>query len=608
MKIALLLSVLFVGSAAQAQLTLSGSGYFQSFDSVSTGLPLGWEIDSNATATSKGSAMLFNVNPIQWKLPATTSGKGLNFAAKNGFTDPGTSTAIQAAATNRAMGLRQIANTDSQIAFTVVIAQTTGLINLSMSFLLQSLDTSSARVTTWEVQYGIGANPTSFTTIPATGTLTTGGSGNFSSNLINVSFGAALDNINTPLVIRIATLHKTVGSNNRASSAIDSLTINWTGAAAPSYRPVIASVSPINGSTNVVLNAPLNISFDRPVIGNVAGNIYLHNQTDNTIQTMAGNTAIAAGNTVTIPSVTLLYSKNYYVTFDSSAFDTAGFKSYGLYDSTSWKFSTVSAPVGTFTSLNEQFDSSCPNLPAGWTRQNVDGPAQQWNCYEPSASSGNFVMRMNGFSSGNNLNEDWLITPKLNFSANANPMLYFKLWKRFKGDEVAVMLSTDYDGTSAPATGSWTDLNIIASSPADTGFFKIYSQNLTSNTASPFYLAFQYTSTTTTGYDARLDSVVVINVAGSGIGNVGSQINTLDVQVVGYPNTNNLNINFQLESAAHVNIHIFDLAGRKVYRNVVVGMQGKNSMSLQPQSLQPGMYVIKISNGVEQGIARTFLH
>ena len=617
-KIALLFSALAVGCVAQAQVTLTGTSYTQNFDNIGTGLPIGWSVYTGATATALGN----NVSSTKYS-PVTTvwnknQGGFRNSASATGIPNFGTlgsDSAAQSLITNRALSVRQVANTnanfpgsDSGAAFVLQVANTTGLTNFNLTFKLQSLDSTSSRTTTWKVDYGFGSAPSAFTAATATGTVTTGGL-TFGSNTVTVNFGTALNNQAGPIYIRVITLNQTsavvTGNGNRPTTGIDDFNLTWTGAGAPSYRPVVTAMSPLNNATNVALSTPLTVTFDRQVTGRAAGNIVIKNRTDGTSVTVAGNTATVAGNTVTIPGVTLLNSKTYHITFDSTAFDTAGYKSYGIYDTTAWKFSTAAAPIGTLTSLSETFDASCPNLPAGWSRENVTGTGQQWQCFETPSGSGNYVMSMNGFATVNNVNEDWLITPKLNVSAATAPKLIFKLWKRFAGTEVAVMLSDNYTGTGAPSAATWTNLNTIATTPQDTAFYKIFTQDLTSHKAQPFYLAFKYVSSATDGYSVRLDSVVVTNNA-TGIGTVNAA-NTLPVAVIGNAVNGRVVVGFDLENNAPLQVAIYDLAGRAVYNEQFRGTKGKNTITLAPQSLQSGMYIIRLTDGKQQGIARTFI-
>jgi len=255
MKKSLLLAVLGLSVlSAGAQVTLPGtSPYTQTFEGLPT-YPTGWSTYTNATSTTVGSlqsiqyfgqsfpsvlrpdtACIGNVNVGGFKnFPsATVSQPGDNYCAT---TPP--------SYTNRALGIRQVGNTNSTfpnsdpgVAFVLKLANTTGHSAFNLSFKLQSLDTSSARITTWTVDYGVAATtttaPTAFTPATAVGTMTTGGN-TFSNNTITVNFGGALDNKSTPVYIRIAalspsTLPAGATSGTRPSSAIDDFTLTYAG-------------------------------------------------------------------------------------------------------------------------------------------------------------------------------------------------------------------------------------------------------------------------------------------------------------------------------------------------------------------------------------------
>lgn len=233
-QITTLLAACAFSVGASAQLTLSGTGYTQNFDGIGAGLPTGWMVHTASTATALGNMVSFTTTPTRWQ---GTAGGFRNMASADAFSlaTYTTDSATQAAATDRALGLRQVGNTsstfpgsDSGAAFVLQIANTSGLTAFNMSFKLQSLDTSSPRTTLWRVDYATGANPTSFTNANATGTLTTGNRA-FSNNTINVNFGSALNNQTGPVWIRIVTLTTSTGTGNRPTTGIDDVSLSWTG-------------------------------------------------------------------------------------------------------------------------------------------------------------------------------------------------------------------------------------------------------------------------------------------------------------------------------------------------------------------------------------------
>jgi trimeric autotransporter adhesin len=152
-----------------------------------------------------------------------------NFASATGLTATSDQTAQDGSA-NRALGFRQTSTVpsggDPGVAFAFKIANTTGKTNLKLEFLLQSLDNSIGRTTTWTVDYGIGDNPTTFTTVTTTpASLTT--SGTFASTAVTVNFPAALNNVSGPFWVRIVALTATSGSGSRPSTAVDDVKFSW---------------------------------------------------------------------------------------------------------------------------------------------------------------------------------------------------------------------------------------------------------------------------------------------------------------------------------------------------------------------------------------------
>ncbi len=214
------------GGGGSTGLALTTSPYTQNFDGIGSGLPQGFFAKISATATALGSDM-----PPYSSLAVTpwnqTSAGLKNFASATGLTASATDI-VQAAETNRAMGIRQTSSAgyDPGAAFVVQLANTTGKSNFQMSFKLQSLDNSIGRTTVWVIDYAIGDAPTSFTTITTTpASLST--SGTFSSTNVSVTLPAAVNNQGQKVWIRIVSLAATTGSGSRASTAIDDFQLTW---------------------------------------------------------------------------------------------------------------------------------------------------------------------------------------------------------------------------------------------------------------------------------------------------------------------------------------------------------------------------------------------
>jgi gliding motility-associated-like protein len=247
----------FLPATALAQtatpVTLGSSPYTENFDNIGTAMPNGFAGYTAASSTSLGT-----VGTVTTTAGATTywsaTGAGFkNFASADGQPSAGTtSTADQGTATNRAFGVRQTsaAGYDPGAALIFQVANTTGKKSFKLSFALQSLDISTAvtRTTTWVVDYGIGAAPTTFTPATTIGTMTTGNMV-FSDNTITVDFGSALDNVSDIVTIRVVALTGSAGSNSRASTAIDDWSLAW---------------SPLVAATPTLIATPTTVNFATP--------------------------------------------------------------------------------------------------------------------------------------------------------------------------------------------------------------------------------------------------------------------------------------------------------------------------------------------------------
>lgn len=142
-----------------------------------------------------------------------------------------------------------------------------------------------------------------------------------------------------------------------------------------------------------------------------------------------------------------------------------------------------------------------------WVNQSVTG-AQQWTL---NATNGNPTQcaDMNGFASGAQTNEDWLISPSINLTGLTSAMLKFDTAKNFTGNALQVYVSTNYTG-GLPSTATWTP--ITATLATANNFVWTNSGNIS---LTPYLgnanvrIAFKYTSTTSAAAQWRVDNVGV---------------------------------------------------------------------------------------------------
>ncbi|MFD2245942.1 T9SS-dependent choice-of-anchor J family protein [Pontibacter ruber] len=164
----------------------------------------------------------------------------------------------------------------------------------------------------------------------------------------------------------------------------------------------------------------------------------------------------------------------------------------------------------------QNFNNCGTSLPGGWKAYSVAGD-QNWACTtfgrETEESPRNSAVQINGYSGGSRDNQDWLISPSLNLTDFNIAALSFWTRTAFKGPGMKLMVSTNYDGVSAPATAAWTELN--GDFPATASdVWKQSVVDLSDYKGASVHVAFVYTSEAVVDGSARwtVDDFAVENV------------------------------------------------------------------------------------------------
>ena len=156
------------------------------------------------------------------------------------------------------------------------------------------------------------------------------------------------------------------------------------------------------------------------------------------------------------------------------------------------------------------FEESFANF-AAWTKFSVTG-AQVW-AVDPTYGNPGACAKMTGFTSVNNANEDWLISPAINLSAVTSATLTFDNVCKFAGNDIEVFISSNYSGSGAPSAATWTPLTANLDTNVTGSYIwkpsgAINISALTGN--SNVRVAFKYTSTSTASKTWEIDNVKVV--------------------------------------------------------------------------------------------------
>jgi len=276
-------------------------------------------------------------------------------------------------------------------------------------------------------------------------------------------------------------------SGSRPKISIDNLVVRGytPGDVTP---PTVSIYSPAPGSTNITPSGNLSVTFTETIVPGT-GNITLHNTTNGTSQVFNINdpAVTIAAETLSL-NTNLSAFKSYYVTIDAGTLVDLGGNSFAGIAPNAWSFTTGAPPT------NFNFNDCINNLPGGFTQYSVTG-AQLWAC-TTFGKTGNGV-QINGFASGAQTNEDWLITPGFDLSGFDYPLLSFASRVRFAGPSLKLMVSTNYSGSGDPHLAQWTEINGRFAEPESDVWTTSDQIDLSAFKTSNVYVAFVYTSSPT---------------------------------------------------------------------------------------------------------------
>lgn len=312
------------------EIRVTAQGVSENFNSLASGLSSGWTVRTGGTSSSVGTAVApgatFLLAATDWGSGGTGSNLSGNFRNVASANAGLASTALiseQAAAVDRALAVRLTSGFGDPGASFAYQFSTAGKVIDSLSVDLQTLSVQP-RVTNWLVQIGVGASPTSWTTVATYADSTAFGS-------TTLTFGGAdLAAIadQQDAWFRVVTLVTATGSGNRDTFGIDNFRLSFAGspaiigtedeAAAVSYTGAVS----LAGRANLTSAAGSTVTFGGVISGSAgfekvgAGKVVLSGE-----NTFSGASSVSAG-TLELGSATALGTSTLTVT--GGTLDVAG--------------------------------------------------------------------------------------------------------------------------------------------------------------------------------------------------------------------------------------------------------------------------------------------
>ena len=218
-----------------ATVAVGAAGYTQNFDSLVAGTApaTGWSVRTGATETGMGTAQSMSVTARDW----TNAGGSFKNASSTNIAE--TSTAQeQLENTDRALAVTQttFGNYDPGAAFSFNFSTTGVVLNtISIDMLVLKENT---RTSSFEIQYGLGTTPASFTTLA---TWSSGGFGGTDFTFDDSDFGTALDG-QEQVWFRVVALDATTGTGTPDMVGIDDFSINASAVPEPSAVVLLSAL------------------------------------------------------------------------------------------------------------------------------------------------------------------------------------------------------------------------------------------------------------------------------------------------------------------------------------------------------------------------------
>ncbi len=245
------------------------------------------------------------------------------------------------------------------------------------------------------------------------------------------------------------------------------------------------------------------------------------------------------------------------------------------------------APAATATTaditviLSENFNNGW----GGWDRISVTGQ-QEWEIDDIHGMGGTPCAKCSGYEGQAFENEDWLISPPVNFDNFGAEVLSFYTADAYDGPALEALISNDYDG-SDPTTATWTNLEFETS----TGYFEWISSgniDVSNINGTQVYIAFKFTSTSQESATWEVDDVLLTGTGSSGI----SEKNNLDVEISIYPNPAGSQVTVNAATKEALHLSVYSLTGMEVSETITF----TGTYRLDLEGLNNGIYMLQFSD------------
>ncbi len=223
-----------------------------------------------------------------------------------------------------------------------------------------------------------------------------------------------------------------------------------------------------------------------------------------------------------------------------------------------------------------------------WTPVSVTGD-QVWEAVEGYGLDGTPCAKMTGYDEEPFENDDWLISPPMNFDDYSNEQMDFYTAMNYTGYPLELKISTDYDGGGDPYSATWTTLDYTMS-PGSWEWTESGTIDLSTFSGNAVYVAFHFTCSSIETATWEVDEIVIKGEGDVGTNNPAALLNNIKM----FPNPSTGIINVDMSSLNYDVINVYALTGNIVKELKINELKSSFDFS----ELKKGIYFVSFVNSV----------
>ena len=220
-----------------------------------------------------------------------------------------------------------------------------------------------------------------------------------------------------------------------------------------------------------------------------------------------------------------------------------------------------------------------------WSQMSIIGDTT-WSIDTIHGVANSPCVKASGYYNGaSHQNEDWLISPAMNFNLYTNEELTFQTAKNYTGPDLQPLISNDYTGTGDPNNSTWTPLTATLSAGGWV-WTPSGSINISGINGSAVHVAFKFSSTDTESATWEVDEILT-----TGILIVGMPQTTGDKDLRISPNPSHGQFNVAFGDNSLKELQIMSIIGKEVYRSNT----SKANLDINIPDHTPGIYFFRVT-------------